>query len=96
MKLHTTQSYQIPLALKGLELLLDVTFFIVPAKHKVLNRLNEHIDTKYQMPIELELNCPKNSIDSQQQNKDPQHDTKDPQKDPPEVIFEDQDVSGYV
>ena len=48
------------------------------------------------MSIELELNGPKNSIDSQQQNKNPQHDTKDPQKDPPEVISEYQDLSDYV
>ena len=70
-----------------------MTFFIAPHKHKVLNRLKEHIDTKYQTPKELELNGPEKSTESQQQNKDPQHDTEDPQKDPPEVIFEDQDVS---
>ena len=46
---------QSPIPLKGLELLLDVTFLIAPAKHKFLNRLKEHIDTKYKMPKELEL-----------------------------------------
>ena len=58
-----------------------------------MNRLKEHIDIKYKMPIRLKLKGSKNSIENQQQNKDPQHDTEDPQKDPPEVIFEDQDVS---
>ena len=71
-----------------------MTLFIAPHKHKVLNRLTEHIDNKYKTPKELVLNgYKKSSIESQQQNKDPQHDTEDPQKDPPEVIFEDQDVS---
>ena len=70
-----------------------MTFCIAPAKHEVLNRLKEHIDTKYKMPKELQLNGPEKSIESQQQNKDPQHDTEYPQKDPPEVLFEDQDVS---
>ena len=93
MKLHSTKLYQNPIALKGLELLLDVTFFIAPAKHEVLNRLKEHIHTKFKTPKELELNGFKKRIKSQQQNKDPQHDTEDPQKDTPEVIFEDQDVS---
>ena len=91
---ETTKLYQSLIALiKGLELLLDVTFFIAPAKHEVLNRLKEHIDTKYQTPKELELNGPEKSIESQQQKNDPHHDTEDPQKDPPEVIFVDQDVS---
>ena len=80
MKLHSTKLYQSPIALKGLCLLLDVTFFIAPAKHEVLNRLKEHIDTKYQMPKELELKGSKKSIESQQQNEDPQHDTEDPQR----------------
>ena len=57
------------------------------SKHEVLNRLKEHIDTKYQMPKRLELKGSKKSIESQQQNKDPQHDTEDPQGDPPEVIL---------
>ena len=47
VKLHSTKLYQSPIALKGLEILLDVTFFIAPAKHEVLNRLKEHVDTKY-------------------------------------------------
>ena len=93
MKVHSTKLYQNLIALKRLEVLLDVTFFIAPAKHEVLNRLKEHIDTKYQMPKELELKGSKKSIESQQQNKDEQHDTEDPQKDLPEVIFEDQDAS---
>ena len=58
-----------------------------------MNRLKEHIDTKYQVPKELKLKSSKNSIESQQQNKEPQHDTEDTQEDPPQVIFEDQDVS---
>ena len=75
MKLHSTKFYQSPIALKGLELLLDGTFVIAPAKHEVLNRLKEHIDTKYQMPKELELKASKKSIKSQQLNKDPQRET---------------------
>ena len=89
MKLHSTKLYQSPIALKGLDLLFDVTFVIAPPKHEVLNRLKEHIDTKYQMRKELKLKGSKKSIESQQQNKDQQHDTEDPQKDPPEIIFED-------
>ena len=76
MKLHINILYQSPIALKGLELLLDVTFSIAPAKHEVLDRLKEQIDTR-------------KSIESQQKNEDPKHDTEDLQKDPPEVIFED-------
>ena len=55
MKLHSNILYQSPIALKGLELLLDVTFSIAPAKHEVLDRLKEQIDTR-------------KSIESQQQN----------------------------
>ena len=51
------------------------------------------MDTKHQLPKELELKGSKKSIESQQQNKDPRHDTEDPQKDSPDVISEDQDVS---
>ena len=50
------------------------------SKHEVLNRLKEHIDTKYKMPKILELKGSKKSIESQYQNKDLQHDTEDPQK----------------
>ena len=73
MKLHSTKLCQNPMALKGLELLLDVTFFIAPEKHEVLNRLKEHIDTKYQIPKELVSKGSKKSIEIKQQNKDPQH-----------------------
>ena len=68
-------------------------FLLLQLSTKYWIRLKEHIDTKYQMPKELELKGYKKSIESQQQNEDPQHDTEDPQKNPPEVIFEDQDVS---
>ena len=72
-----------------------MTFFIAPAKHEVLNRLKEHNDTKNQMPKELKLKGSMKTIESQQQNKDPQRDIEwriSPDN-PPEVIFEDQDVS---
>ena len=63
-----------------------------PSKHEVLNRLKEHIDTKYQMPKELELKLRRelkvNSI-----IKTRSMTLKNPRKNPPEVIFEDQDVS---
>ena len=70
-----------------------MTFFTAPAKHEVLNRFKEHIDTKYPMPKKLELKGFQKSIENQQKNKDPQHDTEDPQKDTHAVIFDDQDVS---
>ena len=89
--LHSTKLYQSPIALKGIELLLHVTFGIDPSKHEVLKRLKEHIDTNYKTPDELELKdaTKKTKRINQQQNKDPQQGTEDPQQDPPEIIFED-------
>ena len=89
--LHSTKLYQSPIALKGIELLLHVTFGIDPSMHEVLKRLKEHIDTNYKTPDELELKdaTKKTNRINQQQNKDPQQGTEDPQSDPPEIIFED-------
>ena len=52
MKLRITKLYQSPVALKGLELLLDITFLIDPAQHALLKRLKDHIDINYVVPTE--------------------------------------------
>ena len=53
MKLRITKLYQSPVALKGLELLLDITFLIDPAQHALLKRLKDHIDINYVVPTEM-------------------------------------------
>ena len=53
MKLRNTKLYQSPIALKGLELLLDSTFVIDPSQHVLLKQLKYHIDINYVVPTEM-------------------------------------------
>jgi hypothetical protein len=65
VKLRSIKLYQSPIALKGLELLLDVTFLIDPSKHLLLKRLKDHIDTNYAAPKE-EQKSKKSDEDTEQ------------------------------
>ena len=47
MELRSTNLYQSPIALKGLELLLDSTFLINASQHVLLKQLKNHIDINY-------------------------------------------------
>ena len=53
MKLRSTKLYQSPIALKGLELLYDITFLIDPSQNVLLKRLKDHIDINYVVPTEM-------------------------------------------
>ena len=52
VKLRSKKLYQSPIALEGLELLLDITFLIDPSQHALLKRLKDHIDINYVVPTE--------------------------------------------
>ena len=51
---RSTKLYQSPIALKGLELLLDIIFLIVLSQHVLLKRLKDHIEINYVVPTEEE------------------------------------------
>ena len=53
VKLQSTTIYQSPIALRGLELLLEITFFIDHAKSNILGRLRDHIRVNYNRPNAL-------------------------------------------
>ena len=53
VKLRSTKLYQFLIALKGLELLLDITFLIDPSQHVLLKRLKNHIDINYVVLTEM-------------------------------------------
>ena len=53
MKLQSTKLYQSPIALKGLELLLDTTFLIDPSQHVLLKQLKDNIDINYVVSTEM-------------------------------------------
>ena len=53
MKLRSTKLFQSPNALKGLELLLNITFLIDPSQHALLKRLKDHIDINYVVLTEI-------------------------------------------
>ena len=60
MKLQSAKPYKTPIALKGLELLLDITFLIDPYQHALLKRLKDHIDINYVLAtekVEKEQSC---------------------------------------
>ena len=80
MKLRSTKLYQSPIALKGLELLLDTTFLIDPSQHVLLKQLKNHIDINYVVPTEMvkskkgeqetEQNCTENLSDTESRTLD--------------------------
>ena len=53
VKLRSTKLYQSLIALKGLELLLDIAFLIDPSQHVLLKRLKNHIDINYVVLTEM-------------------------------------------
>lgn len=58
-KLHSTTIYQSPIALRGLELLLEITFFIDHTKSNILARLKDHIKVNYNRPKDPQRVCKK-------------------------------------
>jgi hypothetical protein len=52
---HDTKLHRSLTALKGLEILLEMTFKITSAKQKIIERLKSHIESNYKNPVEAKV-----------------------------------------
>ena len=58
VKVYDTKLHRSLTALKGLEILLEVTFHIIVEKNKIIERLKQHIESNYKNPIGVDADSP--------------------------------------